>query len=181
MTSPPPTFRLDGRRALVTGAGRGIGLAAAQALAEAFMGDSIVSNILCLGFAWQRGLVPVGLAALLRAIELNGVAVENNQLAFALGRLAAADPQAELAQRAQRPGPAHPVDGEAVVALEAAQRGLGLDALDLGVQPAGAQMGQQDLVVEGRVLQMQQAQRAVQGLEVDGGHGRDGGGRRGRT
>lgn len=30
-----PTFRLDGRRALVTGAGRGIGLAAAAALAEA--------------------------------------------------------------------------------------------------------------------------------------------------
>ena len=30
-----PSFRLDGRRALVTGAGRGIGLAAAQALAEA--------------------------------------------------------------------------------------------------------------------------------------------------
>ncbi|MEJ2377072.1 MAG: SDR family oxidoreductase [Pseudolabrys sp.] len=30
-----PSFRLDGRRALVTGAGRGIGLAAASALAEA--------------------------------------------------------------------------------------------------------------------------------------------------
>ncbi|MEW6706291.1 MAG: indolepyruvate ferredoxin oxidoreductase family protein [Pseudomonadota bacterium] len=66
----------------------------AQALAEAFLGDSIVSNILALGYAWQRGLVPVSLQALLRAIELNGVAVQNNQLAFALGRLAAADPAA---------------------------------------------------------------------------------------
>ena len=65
----------------------------AQALAEAFLGDSIVSNILSLGFAWQRGLVPVTLAGLLRAIELNGVAVENNKLAFSLGRLAAAQPQ----------------------------------------------------------------------------------------
>ncbi len=69
----------------------------AQALAEAFIGDSIVSNILALGYAWQRGLVPVGLAALTRAIELNGVGVTNNQLAFSLGRLAAADPQAVAA------------------------------------------------------------------------------------
>lgn len=63
----------------------------AQALAEAFLGDSIFSNIVALGSAWQRGLVPVSLEALLRAIELNGVAVENNRLAFSLGRLAAAD------------------------------------------------------------------------------------------
>jgi indolepyruvate ferredoxin oxidoreductase len=63
----------------------------AQALAEAFLGDSIFSNIVALGSAWQRGLVPVSLEALLRAIELNGVAVENNKLAFSLGRLAAGD------------------------------------------------------------------------------------------
>ena len=66
----------------------------AQSLAETFLGDSIVSNILSLGYAWQRGLVPVSLDALLRAIELNGVAVDNNKLAFSLGRLAAAEPQA---------------------------------------------------------------------------------------
>jgi indolepyruvate ferredoxin oxidoreductase len=65
----------------------------AQALAEAFLGDTIYSNIVALGFAWQRGLVPVGLEALLRAIELNGVGVENNKLALALGRLAAGDAQ----------------------------------------------------------------------------------------
>jgi indolepyruvate ferredoxin oxidoreductase len=63
----------------------------AQALAETFLGDSIFSNIVALGSAWQRGMVPVGLQALLRAIELNGVAVDNNKLAFSLGRLAAAD------------------------------------------------------------------------------------------
>ena len=63
----------------------------AQALAEDFLGDTVTANIVALGFAWQRGLVPLGLAALERAIELNGVAVEANRLAFALGRLAAAD------------------------------------------------------------------------------------------
>jgi indolepyruvate ferredoxin oxidoreductase len=66
----------------------------AQLLAEDFLGDSIVSNIVALGYAWQRGLVPLGLAAMRRAIELNGVAVENNLKAFSLGRLAAADPAA---------------------------------------------------------------------------------------
>ncbi len=66
----------------------------AQMLAEDFLGDSIVSNILAMGYAWQRGLVPLGLAAMLRAIELNGVAVENNIKAFSLGRLAAGDPVA---------------------------------------------------------------------------------------
>jgi len=66
----------------------------AQALAEEFLGDSIVSNITAMGYAWQRGLVPVGLAAITRAIQLNGVAVESNLRAFSLGRLAAADPEA---------------------------------------------------------------------------------------
>ena len=51
----------------------------AQALAEEFLGDTIVSNIVAMGYAWQRGLVPVGLAAMQRAIELNGVAVESQQ------------------------------------------------------------------------------------------------------
>ena len=63
----------------------------AQQLAEGFLGDAIVSNIVALGFAWQRGLVPVGRAALERAIALNGVAIEANLAAFALGRLAAGD------------------------------------------------------------------------------------------
>ena len=66
----------------------------AQRLAEDFFGDSIVSNILAMGYAWQRGLVPVGHAAMMRAIELNNVAVENNKAAFSLGRLAAAAPVA---------------------------------------------------------------------------------------
>ncbi len=71
----------------------------AQALALDFLGDTITANIVALGYAWQLGLVPVALAALRRAIELNGVAVATNHLAFALGRLAAAQPQALAALR----------------------------------------------------------------------------------
>jgi len=66
----------------------------AQSLAQEFVGDTIVANIVAMGYAWQRGLVPVGLAAMLRAIELNAVAVDANKAAFSLGRLAAADPAA---------------------------------------------------------------------------------------
>ena len=63
----------------------------AQALSERLLGDTLAANVLLLGFAWQQGLVPVGRAAIERALELNGVAVEANKLAFACGRLAAAD------------------------------------------------------------------------------------------
>lgn len=66
----------------------------AQALAQRLMGDTMPSNIVMLGAAFQRGLVPVSELALMRAIELNGVAVDANKVAFALGRLAAVDPAA---------------------------------------------------------------------------------------
>jgi indolepyruvate ferredoxin oxidoreductase len=49
------------------------------------------SNMILLGFAWQKGLVPVSLRGLYRAIKLNGVAIDDNVLAFDLGRLAAHD------------------------------------------------------------------------------------------
>ncbi|MGX1110454.1 MULTISPECIES: indolepyruvate ferredoxin oxidoreductase family protein [Bradyrhizobium] len=64
----------------------------ANALAERLLGDSVYANIMMLGFAWQRGLVPVSLEALTRAIELNGVAIERNRQALAWGRIAFADP-----------------------------------------------------------------------------------------
>jgi indolepyruvate ferredoxin oxidoreductase len=66
----------------------------AQALAQQLMGDTMPSNIIMLGACWQRGLVPVSFEALMRAIELNKVAVDNNKTAFAIGRLAAAAPAA---------------------------------------------------------------------------------------
>ena len=52
----------------------------AQTLAEEFLGDTLASNILATGYAWQRGLMPLSLEALMRAIELNGVAVAANQI-----------------------------------------------------------------------------------------------------
>ncbi|MBL0421185.1 indolepyruvate ferredoxin oxidoreductase family protein [Ramlibacter sp. AW1] len=63
----------------------------ADELAQRLMGDAIYANPMLLGYAWQRGWVPLALEALLRAIELNAVAVEANKLAFAWGRRAAHD------------------------------------------------------------------------------------------
>ncbi|SDB86859.1 indolepyruvate ferredoxin oxidoreductase family protein [Paraburkholderia lycopersici] len=74
----------------------------AQALAQRYLGDTIGANIVMLGFAWQLGLVPVSLAALMRAIELNNVAVQANLFAFSIGRMAAADPAALEALDAAR-------------------------------------------------------------------------------
>ena len=68
----------------------------ARALAVALLGDAIYANPLLLGFAFQKGWLPVGLAALQRAIELNGVAIARNLLAFAWGRRAAHDLDAVL-------------------------------------------------------------------------------------
>ena len=64
---------------------------AANQLASELLGDTIYANVLMLGFAWQRGLVPVSLEALLKSIELNGVDVDRNRQAFGWGRIAAAD------------------------------------------------------------------------------------------
>jgi indolepyruvate ferredoxin oxidoreductase len=64
---------------------------AASELATALMGDSIATNPFMLGYAWQKGLIPLGLESLMRAIELNEVAVESNKRAFNWGRLAAVD------------------------------------------------------------------------------------------
>lgn len=63
----------------------------ANALMERLMGHTVYANVFMLGHAWQQGIIPVSEAALLRAIELNGVNVEQNQRAFNWGRLAAHD------------------------------------------------------------------------------------------
>jgi indolepyruvate ferredoxin oxidoreductase len=63
----------------------------ANRLAERLMGDTIYANVIMVGCAWQQGLIPVSLAALLRAIELNGVKVDENKQAFTWGRIAAHD------------------------------------------------------------------------------------------
>ena len=63
----------------------------ADAAAARLMGDTLYANPMMLGFAWQKGWIPLGRASLLRAIELNAVAVEQNKTAFEWGRRAAHD------------------------------------------------------------------------------------------
>ncbi|TMH35508.1 MAG: indolepyruvate ferredoxin oxidoreductase family protein [Betaproteobacteria bacterium] len=77
----------------------------ATKLATGLMGDSIATNLFMVGYAYQRGLLPLSEAALMRAIELNGAAVEPNKQSFRWGRLAAVDPQrvASAAIPQQRP------------------------------------------------------------------------------
>jgi len=61
----------------------------AETLAKQLLGDTIYVNPMVLGYAWQKGWVPLSHASLMRAMELNKVAVANNQLAFEWGRHAA--------------------------------------------------------------------------------------------
>ncbi len=61
----------------------------ASALALAHLGDTIYANPLMLGYAWQKGWIPLTRASLRQAIELNGVMVEKNLVAFECGRRAA--------------------------------------------------------------------------------------------
>ncbi|MCW2240495.1 indolepyruvate ferredoxin oxidoreductase family protein [Azospirillum canadense] len=63
----------------------------ATAIATALLGDSIAANLFLLGFAWQKGLIPLTAESIERAIELNGAAVAMNRAAFAWGRRAAVD------------------------------------------------------------------------------------------
>ncbi|WP_136635265.1 indolepyruvate ferredoxin oxidoreductase family protein [Pseudooceanicola onchidii] len=71
----------------------------ASELARVVMGDSIFSNMMVLGAAWQNGLLPLTLDAIEGAIRLNGAAVDKNLHAFAIGRWAALHPE-EAAKRA---------------------------------------------------------------------------------
>ena len=63
----------------------------ATRIATALMGDSIATNLFMLGYAWQKGLVPLSANAIMRAIEINGTAVDANKAAFLWGRRAAVD------------------------------------------------------------------------------------------
>nr|WP_246012106.1 indolepyruvate ferredoxin oxidoreductase family protein [Hydromonas duriensis] len=63
----------------------------ATRLATALMGDAIATNVFMVGFAYQKGLLPISEAALLRGIEIIGVGVEANKLSFLWGRRAAFD------------------------------------------------------------------------------------------
>jgi len=90
-----PDWQLPGTRLeadLVDAAGaKNVDFVPAGKLATALMGDAIATNMFMLGYAFQKGWVPLAEDSLLRAIELNGVAVEFNRKAFTWGRRAAVD------------------------------------------------------------------------------------------
>ncbi|MDP4033999.1 MAG: indolepyruvate ferredoxin oxidoreductase family protein [Pseudorhodobacter sp.] len=65
----------------------------ATELARLTLGDSIYSNMMVFGAAWQQGLIPLSEAAICRAIVLNGTGVEANTKAFHLGRWAVLHPE----------------------------------------------------------------------------------------
>jgi indolepyruvate ferredoxin oxidoreductase len=70
----------------------------ATTLATRLLGDAIYANFFLLGVAYQQGLIPLGAGAIDEAIELNGVAIEQNQQAFLWGRRYAIDAAAVLAE-----------------------------------------------------------------------------------
>jgi indolepyruvate ferredoxin oxidoreductase len=95
--SRSPDWKLDpdaliGRLSSVLGS-RSTAIDATQ-LATALMGDAMTANMLLIGAAWQKGMLPMSLVALERAIELNGVQVKSNLESFAWGRAAICSPDA---------------------------------------------------------------------------------------
>ena len=76
--------------------GADVALFDASDLAKATLGDSIYSNMMIFGGAWQRGLIPLSHEAIMQAIDLNGAAVARNMCAFEIGRWAVLFP-AEVA------------------------------------------------------------------------------------
>src|SRR3954466_3038964 len=100
-----PNWQLPGsdlRHDIVDACGQSaVDFVAATELATGLMGDGIATNMFLLGFAYQRGWLPVSGASLERAIELNGVAVDFNKQSFLWGRRAAVD--TERVERLAKP------------------------------------------------------------------------------
>ena len=76
----------------------------ATRLATALMGDAVATNVFVLGYAWQKGWVPLLEASLMQAIEINGAAVAMNRAAFAWGRQAALNLDAVRTAAGLKPG-----------------------------------------------------------------------------
>ena len=82
-------------------------------LARALVGDAIGANLLLVGYAWQKGLIPLSREAIERAIEVNGVQTDFNRRAFLWGRRAAHDlaaVEAVIGTAAQKPAAPRTLD-----------------------------------------------------------------------
>jgi indolepyruvate ferredoxin oxidoreductase len=107
-----PNWQLPGtdlQRDIVEACGTGnASFIQATELATGLLGDAIATNMFMLGYAYQKGWIPLAGATLERAIELNGVAVEFNRKAFVWGRRAAVD--LEKVKRIAMPAAVIPID-----------------------------------------------------------------------
>jgi len=94
----------------VTGAGRGAMYLDAEAIAETLFGSHLQANLVVVGAAYQRGLIPLTAESIEAAIALNGAGVATNQAAFRVGCKVAADPGWLATLSLDRPGalPASP-------------------------------------------------------------------------
>lgn len=103
-----PSYELPAARlkqAINLAAGPNVSYVDATGVASALLGTSLAGNMFALGFAWQKGLIPLSEESILRAITLNGEAIGMNRDAFAWGRRAAADPAGMAAiTAAAKPG-----------------------------------------------------------------------------
>jgi indolepyruvate ferredoxin oxidoreductase len=91
--NPDWQFPAEGSRgAIVQACGAGnVDFVDAGRIATSLMGDAIATNMFMLGYAFQKGHVPLQEASIMKAIELNGVSVAFNKAAFNWGRTAAHD------------------------------------------------------------------------------------------
>jgi indolepyruvate ferredoxin oxidoreductase len=109
------------RRAILAAAGsEQVDQFDASAIATSLLGDSIATNLFMLGYAWQKGLVPLSHDSLLRAIELNGTAVDANRSAFIWGRSAALDLSRVAAAAGIRTDPSVPKALDDIIEFRAA-------------------------------------------------------------
>ena len=116
--APDLDFPADQLERVVGAAARALDVVDATRMATALIGDAVYANLFLLGFAYQRGQIPLGAEALERAIALNGVAVEANLRAFRWGRAAANDPEAVAAAAAETgtvPQPPRPEGLDALI------------------------------------------------------------------
>jgi len=108
-----PDWRMDtaallGRLRQACGDGEGLVAVDGIRIATALLGDAIAANMFMLGLAWQKGMIPLSLSAIDRAIELNGVQVDFNKRCFLWGRRTGHDPAA-VEQRVAGQGDANVV------------------------------------------------------------------------
>jgi len=89
---PDAPFPEQAMEQVISGATKAAHFFDASVLGTALLGDAMTSNLILLGFAWQKGLLPLGKDALEQAITLNGVAVAANLQAFLWGRRLAEQP-----------------------------------------------------------------------------------------